>query len=230
MEFLTKLKTALEFDPFDFPEGLLGRDCSEDEETRAFHMLLRSQHGDIKRQLLEQNNDVFFNMPLNSYINTFIDIGFKLVYKEVFKSSSSGSEEELFCFWEKTRALLLVFDTYTIGKKHLNSGGFYFSWKPNKNNYYLHGCSMSYKGKYGDTIIGECDCREGVRFQIEEMDRNGKFVVPWIDRPFRWVASHEDKRKEGSSYPFKLLDSITEERIKKFPEEVRVLIPTKREG
>ena len=224
MDFNKQLEDALHFDALDFAEKITGKDYHDDKATGAIGLVAQYKNERVKKQLLTQNNDVFFNMPLESYIKCFMDIGFGEIYHETFISPSSNKEEDLYCFWEKTRSILLVFDTYTMLKKGLNGGQFFYNWKPNNPNSYIYGRSGHFTKDF--VWVGYYDCREGVRYIIGEMDRLGKFISPWVERPFIWISSHKDHKKEGS-YPFYHLDKITEERLKKFPEDIQALIPPK---
>jgi hypothetical protein len=224
------IKQAMEFDPLDIAEKITTKDYKTDKDTAMLGMALHIDHIQVKKQLLIQNNDVYFGMSLESYIDTFKDIGFELFYTEAFKCSSTGTMEDLHCFWEKTRGILLVFDTYTLSKKGLNGGHVYFNWKATDTNYHLYGCSQRWLDN--DIIAGDFDCREGVRFRLEDMDSKGKFICPWKERPFHWIVTHEDHQNpevKSDHYNFHYLYKITEERIAHFPLEIQKFIPPKGE-
>jgi hypothetical protein len=224
------IRQAIEFDPLDIAEKITNKDYHNNKDTSMLGLALHMDHVQVKKQLLIQNNDVHFGMSLESYIDTFLDIGFVLFYNEEFKCSSTGTMESLHCLLEKRRGVMLIFDTYTMSKKGLNGGDVYFNWKANDPHYHLYGCSQHLIED--DIIVGYFDCREGVRFRLEDMDSKGKFITPWKERPFHWISTHEDHKHPETkehNYNFHHLYKATEERIAKFPPEIQKLIPPKGE-
>jgi len=66
-------------------------------------------------------------------------------------------------------------------------------------------------------MIGGGDCREALKYNIEQLELNGSFVKPWVERPFLWLLHYMDTKVEGYRY-----EKINAERIAMLPEEVRV--------
>jgi hypothetical protein len=56
----------------------------------------------------------------------------------------------------------------------------------------------------------------------------GIFIIPWVERPFPWLTTHQDHKDRTCGYPFVDLYNKTEERIKHFPPEIQALIPPDR--
>jgi hypothetical protein len=224
------IRQAMEFNPLDAAEKITDKDYHDDKDTAMLGMIIHMDHSHIKKQLLIQNNDTYFGMSLEFYITTFKEIGFQEIYHEVFKCSSTNTDEDLYCFWEPKRGILLKFDTYTSSTKGLNGGHVYFNWKSADPHYHLYGCSQHWLDD--DTIVGDFDCREGVRFRLEDMDSKGQFISPWKERPFNWISTHEDHNRpeiRSGNYNFHHLYKVTEERLIKFPPEIQKLIPPKGE-
>jgi hypothetical protein len=160
------IKEALEFDPLAFAENFTGKDCQSDETTTLLGMLAHMDHSDVKKQLLLQNNDVCFNMSLEGYIKTFLEMGFVQIYQEKFISEASKKEEDFYCFWEKTRGILLHFDTFTMIKKGLNGGDWCYNFKSNDPNFWVYG--SGHRTEEG-IDVRYTDCREGVLSRIQEL-------------------------------------------------------------
>jgi len=64
--------------------------------------------------------------------------------------------------------------------------------------------------------VGNHDCREALKFNISELQKNGTFVKQWVDTPFLWLLHYMDTKSEGYDH-----EKITTERLNKLPKGVR---------
>lgn len=67
--------------------------------------------------------------------------------------------------------------------------------------------------------VGDHDGREALKFNINNLAKNGEFVKNWKKRPFLWLLHHGDK-KTGN------YQEINQERINRFPDYVKNCIGT----
>jgi hypothetical protein len=76
-------------------------------------------------------------------------------------------------------------------------------------------------------FVGSIDCREAIKLQISNIEKNGILLDKWEFRDYMWLLHHKDSeqldkvnQKESSA----MVDRIREERIALLPEEVREAI------
>lgn len=62
---------------------------------------------------------------------------------------------------------------------------------------------------------GHHDCREAIKFNISELNKNGSFVKKWIEKPFLWLLHYMDTKDENYDH-----EKITLDRLKKLPKHV----------
>lgn len=155
------------------------------------------------------------------FIKTVEKIGFKPIYDEKFKGHEARTEK-LFIYWESKRGILLCFDTFGI---HVNSGNFYYNWIPN-DKISAHLCTSSGGfEKHNEEMVwvGYHNCRENLKEDINDLNKHGKFVVPWIKQPFLSLLHYTDQNN------LDILDltghkAINEKRINILPIEVQTAI------
>jgi len=66
---------------------------------------------------------------------------------------------------------------------------------------------------------GHHDCREAIKFNINQLLENGKFVNKWQEPPFLWLLNYMDTKVDGYDYK-----EITKERLNKLPKYITKLI------
>jgi hypothetical protein len=66
---------------------------------------------------------------------------------------------------------------------------------------------------------GNHDCREALKFNINQLAENGTFVKKWKKQPFLWLLHYMDTEKKDYDY-----NAINKERIAMLPIEVQELI------
>ena len=199
-----KIQTALKTDPIDDFEKLTGKHYTENSDLEnmalmAFHV----DHANKKEKLLADNGDTVFSMSTDDYKRNIEEYGFKQVYHETF-SGRDNQPEDFYIYWLERHSILLCFDSH-YGKR--NSGKFYYNWKPLVENRYEFTSSGGYKD---DVWIGDHDCREALRHNIDQLASNGEFLTQWVETGFLWLRHHGDP--EGFDRT---------ERAKHLPESIR---------
>jgi hypothetical protein len=213
------LETLLRFDSLSRAEEITGKDSHSDENTMWTGLILMQANAKAKEAVLTAQNDSVFMNRLDRYFDVIAAEGF---YK-IFEMDIAETPGKFFVFWHDD-GILLKFDTYNA--THVNSGKFYYNWKPNSD--FDRNVLSSHAGyNRGEVIIGDHDCREAIRFHIRRLREEGRFVSPWEKRPsVFWMLHYKDYKdvlykwgEKPSPY-----DLITAERVAMFPEHVRKAI------
>lgn len=217
----TPLEQALSNDPISEFEQLSGKDykLNNDEDNMAMLGLamIRNQQ---KHEIIKSAGDTTFSMSGEDYQANIEDFGFELVYEESFTATHCGSTNDDFLrvFW--LDGFLLYFDTYAGSR---NGGKVWYNWKPNDDIDW--GC-VSSGGMTGDIWVGDHDCREALRFNINRLRANGKILKQWKHCPHLWITHYGEKdnlfgkHDWGSKKPHPA-KVRTQERIEQFPRHVR---------
>lgn len=179
-----QIRNALAYDALAEAESI-----NKDDVGLAFLLMQKSQ--EAKKHLLSSNNDVWFNCPMDHYINVITDLGFTLQSSERFHSTSSGQYEVCELWFDERRGIILWFDTFRGG---MNGGSLHYNFKYNNPRDYLPQVSSSYLTD--DILAIRYDCREGVRHHIEYAETIGKFITPWVGHSFLWLLNHMDTKGE----------------------------------
>ena len=212
------LEQLLKFDPLSHAEDITGHSIHEDGGFKnpavALGFLLMQENNAAKERALVARGDTTFGDALSRYLEIIVGAGFERALELPFLSSYAS--EKYFIFARRD-GLLLSFDTYN--GKSVNGGKVYYNWKPeNFENSHFRLTSSGHLSKDG-VWIGDHDCREALLFNMGNLSANGKFVAPWVERPFLWLLHYQDTKADGYSY-----DDINNERIAMLPEWVREMI------
>lgn len=163
-------------------------------------------------------------MKISDYLELINKIGFEQILKLDFKGHENRCEA-LYIFWDTKHGILLCFDTYA---GDVNSGNLYYNWIPKDMQAAHKYTSSGNFEKYDDEIvwIGDHDCRSNIDTNIRDLKKNGKFIVPWVRRPFLWLLHYMDKYKQNNvdNKKWKL---INEQRILQLPKDVQIAIKGK---
>jgi len=62
---------------------------------------------------------------------------------------------------------------------------------------------------------GNHDCREAIKFNINQLLENGKFLKKWKEQPFLWLLNYMDSKPKDYDHK-----KITEERLNKLPKHI----------
>jgi len=68
---------------------------------------------------------------------------------------------------------------------------------------------------------GHHDCREALKFNINNLAQHGKFAKDWIEQPFLWLLHYGDK-SDSDNYK-----KINKKRINMLPDDIKNIIKTK---
>lgn len=222
---IEKLESALSNDPIAEFERISGKrwqeNTNEDNKAMLGLAMLRNNQ---KHEIIKSAGDTTFSMSGEEYQANIEDFGFELIYEEHFTANHCGStnDDTLKVFWFD--GLLLYFDTYA-GQR--NGGKVWYNWKRNDDAEY--GCTSS-GGMTGDIWVGDHDCREALRFNINRLKANGKILKQWKHCPRSlWITHYGEKddifgnHDWGSNKPHPV-NIRTQERIIQFPKHVRKAI------
>ena len=168
--------------------------------------------GALKNAAMILTGDTTHDNELQRYLSITKELRFETVLELSF--SKNGANDKFFIQWRKD-GILLAFDTHS--ETHVNSGHFYYNWARNKN-----GKDVSSSGHWLEDgiIAGSHDAREALKFNIRQLEKNGKFLPKWKGLPHLWLIHHGDKvdwRDDSSKI-------INAERIALLPPEVREAI------
>ena len=157
----------------------------------------------------------------SEYLETVKKIGFKQLLKVDFKREENR-DEAFYILWDVKRGILLCFDTWGI---NVNGGDFYYNWIPKDRQVAYKYTSSGGFEKHNDGIVwvGKHDCRKDIDKKIQNLEKNGEFVVPWIHRPFLWLLHYKDKERYSNivDHEYKL---VNERRIAMLPKDVQTAI------
>jgi len=218
----TPVEQVLLNDPIAEFERLSGKDykLNNDDENKAM-LSLAMLRNEQKHDILESSGDTTFSMSGEDYQANIEDFGFELIYEEPFTADHCGdtNEDVIKVFWFD--GFLLYFDTCRGAR---NGGKVWYNWK--RNDDAETGCTSS-GGMTDDIWVGDHDCREGLRFNIDRLRANGEILKQWKHYPrCLWITHYGEKDNVFGKHDWRgskphPADVRTQERIDKFPEYVR---------
>lgn len=175
-------------------------------------------HVDCHKELKSEFPGEFIVAPRTlNYLKLLEKVGFKQILKVDFKGYEN-EDEAFFVFWDAKRGILLSFDTTNC---RVNHGYLYYNWTPMDGEV---SCSYSFADgglvKYNNRIVwvGRQDCKRDIERDIEGLDGNGEFVVPWVIRPSLWLLHYKDTEKYGDN------KEVNKQRIALLPEGIQTAI------
>ena len=166
-------------------------------------------------------------METTGFLKLIDGIGFKQALKVNFKGHENR-DEALYIFWYKKYGILLRFDTYA---GDINGGNFYYNWIPKDGETYYNYISSGGFRRFDDEFIwiGDHDYRN-ININIKKLEENGKFVTPWVERPFLWLLHYKDKEKcSNNTIDKDYYELINEARILRLPKDIQIAIKGKDE-
>ena len=186
-----ELRDVLKFDPLLAAEEITGNSYKTDKVTEDLGLALMFQHIEHKNSILNKTGDSTYSMDVLEYQDILKSIGFELAKSWNF--TVKEREETEYIYGHQKLGIILYFTTYGSS---VNSGSFYYCWKPNNRNV---GNRVTSSGRYeseshenwrGDERFeieypedlywaGNHDCREGIRYNISQLKRNGTFYPIW---------------------------------------------------
>lgn len=230
-----KLKNLLKQDSIQIAKDILKVHINESPEAMNLSLSIHLDIMKEKNQILKNNNDTFLSMNIDDYIHIVESLGFKK-YLEIpidDKDSSLFDQNRHFIFFNPL-GILLSFDTY-FGNS-INSGKIYFNLKINCKDteaisklISLKVCASFLKeNSESDETIAICtlDCREALKFSINELSKIGIFLNPWSKMPFLWLLDYSETRNIDiiNDQLFDHYKTINQKKIELLPKEVQQCI------
>jgi hypothetical protein len=191
----------------------------EGKATDSVAFVILQQNMADKDALLSVSHDTIFNSPVDYYLEVAFSLGFLPVYSEDIKG------ETLFVLYRKP-GILLKFYTFR-GK--VGGGRFCYNWAPNDYQEYLEaiirGEFITSSGAWTKEGMwaGYHDCREGLRFHINQFERFGKFIEPWVVYPYFSLCICYDEPGLSLEEEWAIIDKIQATRWQKFPDYIKLL-------
>lgn len=215
-----RTKQLLDYDPLQAAENITG-ESYRNEDTGMLGLLLAMDHSARKEAHLIELGDSTLCNKLERYRAIIEDIGFELVLDIPFMGRGWGEqpvEEHFFVFVHRELGILLDFDTF--GGDGVNGGKFYYCIKLNEN-----ACGrVTSSGTFRDYDspnrywAGDHDCREAIRYHIDQLKANGTFLKNWPkdNDLFLWMLHYMDTKDDNYNYK-----AINKERQAMLPIDVQ---------
>jgi hypothetical protein len=202
----------LQFDALAQAEEITGSSYKNNDETMRLGMGMFFLNNQVKKQMLQNQRDTYWGIKLPEYQQIIAEEGFELVQK----MDIPETPDQFFVYWHPD-GILLVFDTY-YGDS-VNVGKFYYNVKPTDPKAFWSSRVTSSGGFREGVWVGDHDCREALRHNIQKLRENGEFLSIWVECPFLWLLHYQDTKIPGYDYK-----AINEARIALLPEHVRKAI------
>ncbi len=215
----TNIEDALNFDPLSAAEKITGKSYKDNPATEALGFLMMLESNKITSDLLKKNNDTHFRSGISEFIAVLDDLRFEQILVEDIPETN----DKFYVYWRD--GIILKFDTFW-DHKSVNSANMFFNYQGDRDA--LHHCSSSRIDETGPAIYDASrDVREGLRFALEKMLDAGKILPVWKSIRFFWLTHYKDSQvsrsmdhEDSVSY----YERVTEDRVAKFPEHVRLAI------
>lgn len=203
---------ALRFDPLAAAERVTGASYKDDPDTASLGMGLAMLHNESKAALLRRTADSYLMMPFAEQMELFADLGFDEVYRENFEGDSTT---ETFAILWHPDGLLATCESY--GGTGRNTAKVYYHYRHESGGAPRWELNSS-GGMRGDIWVGDHDACQGIRHNLDAMRAEGKFVAPWVERPWLWLLNYSETKGDYDSA------AINAAKIAALPEHVRTSI------
>jgi hypothetical protein len=120
---IDEINQLQKMDPLKEAEKISGESYKTCTMTSMMGFSIQMNKSKKMAELLDKMNDVKFGEKLNSYIAKITTFGFEEVFKMPFKNDRNALEH-LYAFFEPSRGILLIFDTYN--GDGVNGGNMYY--------------------------------------------------------------------------------------------------------
>lgn len=230
---MSELERLLNLDPLHEAEKITGESYKCSEETSRLGLGIAMMVNQAKRDALTKNKDTHMSSTLAEYLLVVDDLGFELVNKVEFFNESNNVPESQYWYWQPEKHILLMFSTYTWehkkGNPGISGGHFYYCHEHDKPEHFMgysSGGYVNWKDESRDyTWFGHHDCREGLRYHIENLAANGTFK-PWPKNhdSFIWPFHFGDEKQQEHlewSQRFKNREDVLKERASKIYHLIR---------
>jgi len=232
-----RILELLKTDGLSEAEKITGESYKNDKLTEMIGFGIMMRTGEELRELLTAQDDTLSSNKTPDYLRKITDFGFVKIFEEPFiYIADYGQREEYkethYIFFHYGLSILLSFDTFFNGTS-INSGNFYYNWKPlgEKNwSYTSSGGYVFEEGKNTGIWSGNHDCREALKTNIKQLSDHGEFLKEWKDCPLHWLTNFSDHKSGGISMDFTPYYEKTKRIISTFPDEVKKAIGEYRKG
>lgn len=185
--------SLLKFDPLSAAEHITGHDYKTDEGTMALGFLAAMTHNARKEEALTSSNDTRYSINWNDALAIFADLGFRELRR--FGIVLNGEPETYLIAWSDDGVLLYA-DSY---RGMLNSGRIHYNWQANDDVEDIWNYMSSGQQQETGLIVGDHPIIEGLRYNLNRMRSNGRFLNPWKYQPFLWLnPNSEDDYKAAT--------------------------------
>lgn len=182
------VEAALNLDPIELWEKKTGKNYKENTDEDNCDMLKTAiVANETRRYILDADGDSYYGMPIVAYELLIGSLGFRKVYDKKFQYENYKFSDNNRIWVNNDLGIVLHYDTYR--GETVNGGNFYYNWRPNVKDYYKYTSSGSFRGP---VWVGYHDCREGIKFNINRLIKNGDLVTPWVYTPFLWFVTYAD--------------------------------------
>lgn len=189
------LSQLLKYDPLTAAEEMTGKSYKTDRLTENLGLAMHILHVEQKDAMLKSVGDSTFSNTLENYLKIIESAGFEFAKRWSFKSDGiydTVCDEFEYVYAHRELGIVLHFDTHR--GVDLNSGSFYYCWRPDesKDNWGVTSSggfeSEGHRDwrKWDNDITpddlyweGNHDCREAIKFKVSRLKEHGTFLPKW---------------------------------------------------
>lgn len=204
-----KIDALLEFDPLQYVEDVTGDHYNNHP---GLAMIVAQAHGAAKEAALVARGDSVYSDSISRYLWILGGLGFTeakvhtFTWMDEYADGKLLETDALHLMVHQKHGLLLLFDTF---RGRVNSATCYFNWESYTDDHWALRCSGGLcRDETKHVFVGYFDAREGVVFRVKHLLETGRFVTPWVERPFLWLLHHRDTKDGEYNY-----HAINEERL-----------------
>lgn len=204
-----QIREMLSFDAFSQAEKLTGKSYKDDALTSEVGMMLSFERSSQVHSALKSMGDTPFSCRFDEYLRIAKDEGFVEVLNVPFIGHDDRNEA-MIIMWHPM-GILLKTDSYG---EYRNTADVYFNWQAHRSfgHYGISGTHSPDDGFLGEKL----DVREGLRYKMRMIKRDGVMLNPWKVKPFMWLLTYMEDRAESRDY-----EAINAARIALMSEDVR---------
>ena len=212
-----QVRETLRVDAFGDAERVTGKSYKEDKATESLGVALHIRKNMAAKQMLESNGDAWFGCPLSVHERILGELGAERLLRLPFASYHGNKTDSLNIWW--SLGILFVYDTY-YGEQSINSGHFYYNWRPKDGITWQERCQCTSSGCMTKSGVwyGDHDIREATKLHIATLREYGELLPRWAKRPHLWLCHYMDTKNELPSS--KLYDQIRTDRLAMLPPNV----------
>ena len=168
----------------------------DDPSKEALFFLAHTNYNRKKNVLLNQLNDTMYSMTMELCQQLLKELGFQLLYTDVFasKSRGAGATDSYNIYWNPA-GLLLELESFG---QYVNTIEVYFNMLITDESYYPSGSGHFIRRDQGLIFVGKVDARSGFKYWLTTVKAYSRFLPVWIERPHLWLLTYEQSRSLDS--------------------------------